>query len=104
MVHGVDRKKILVELNKQASKCSRTIQCLLQVHIAREDTKFGLSELELRALVTELDQFPNVEVVGLMGMATNTKDSNVINDEFNFLKNLLMNLVQRETGIRSVWG
>ena len=56
--------------------------------MAREDTKFGLSELELRALVTELDQFPNVEVVGLMGMATNTKDSNVINDEFNFLKNL----------------
>ena len=88
MVHGVDRKKVLVELNKQANKCSRTIQCLLQVHIAREDTKFGLSELELRALVSELDQFPNVDVVGLMGMATNTKDSNVINDEFTYLKNL----------------
>ena len=88
MIHGVDRKKVLVELNKQAVKNGRTIQCLLQVHIAEEDTKFGLSELELRELISELDQFPNAEVVGLMGMATNTKDFNVINREFAYLKNL----------------
>jgi pyridoxal phosphate enzyme (YggS family) len=88
MIHGVDRKKVLVELNKQAVKNDRTIQCLLQVHIAEEDTKFGLSELELRELISELDQFPNAEVVGLMGMATNTKDFNVINREFASLKNL----------------
>ncbi len=88
MIHGVDRKKVLVELNKQAIKNSRKIQCLLQVHIAKEDTKFGLSELELRELIGELEQFPNAEVVGLMGMATNTKDSNVINREFAYLKDL----------------
>lgn len=98
MIHGVDRKKVLVELNKQAIKNSRTIKCLLQVHIAKEDTKFGLSELELRELIGELEQFPNVEVVGLMGMATNTKDSNVINREFAYLKDLF-----DELGITRNW-
>ncbi len=88
MIHGVDRKKVLVELNKQAIKNNRTIQCLLQVHIAQEDTKFGLNELELRELIGELEQFPHAKVVGLMGIATNTKDSNVVHREFAYLKNL----------------
>ncbi|MAZ97077.1 MAG: YggS family pyridoxal phosphate-dependent enzyme [Flavobacteriales bacterium] len=88
MVHGVDRRKVLVELNKQAVKCSRTIKSLLQVQIASEDTKSGLSEGELRELVGQLDDFPNAEVVGLMGMATNTKDMNLVNSEFARLKDL----------------
>lgn len=88
MVHGVDRRKVLVELNKQAVKCSRTIKSLLQVQIASEDTKSGLSEGELRELVGQLDDFPNAEVVGLMGMATNTKDMNLVNSEFTRLKDL----------------
>ena len=82
LVHGVDRKKVLAELNKQAAKHGRTISCLLQMHIAKEDTKFGLDEGELREVLTELDQYPNVRVEGLMGMATNTSDVEVIGAEF----------------------
>jgi len=88
LVHGVDRKKVLVELNKQAAKHGRTISCLLQMHIAKEDTKFGLDEGELREVLTELDQYPNVRVEGLMGMATNTSDDEVISAEFAYLKSL----------------
>ena len=88
LVHGVDRKKVLVELNKQAAKHGRTISCLLQMHIAKEDTKFGLDEGELREVLTELDQYPNVRVEGLMGMATNTSDVEVIGTEFAYLKSL----------------
>ena len=88
LVHGVDRKKVLVELNKQAAKHGRTISCLLQMHIAKEDTKFGLDEGELRKVLTELDQYPNVRVEGLMGMATNTSDVDVVGREFAYLKSL----------------
>lgn len=88
LVHGVDRKKVLVELNKQAAKHDRTISCLLQMHIAKEDTKFGLDEGELRKVLTELDQYPNVRVEGLMGMATNTSDVDVVGREFAYLKSL----------------
>ena len=88
LVHGVDRKKVLVELNKQAAKHGRTISCLLQMHIAKEDTKFGLDEGELREVLTELDQYPNVRVEGLMGMATYTSDVEVIGAEFAYLKSL----------------
>ena len=88
LVHGVDRKKVLVELNKQAAKHGRTISCLLQMHIAKEDTKFGLDEGELREVLTELDQYPNVRVEGLMGMATYTSDVEVIGAEFAHLKSL----------------
>ena len=88
LVHGVDRKKVLVELNKQAAKHDRTISCLLQMHIAKEDTKFGLDEGELREILLELDHYPNVRVEGLMGMATNTSDVEVIGVEFAYLKSL----------------
>ena len=88
LVHGVDRKKVLVELNKQAAKHDRTISCLLQMHIAKEDTKFGLDEGELREILLELDQYSNVRVEGLMGMATNTSDAEVIGAEFAYLKSL----------------
>ncbi|HCP40738.1 MAG TPA: YggS family pyridoxal phosphate-dependent enzyme [Cryomorphaceae bacterium] len=88
LVHGVDRKKVLVELNKQAAKHDRMISCLLQMHIANEDTKFGLNEEELREILVELDQYPNVCVEGLMGMATNTSDAKVVSAEFAYLKSL----------------
>lgn len=88
LVHGVDRRKVLVELNKQAAKHDRVICCLLQIHIAKEETKFGLDQEELESILTELAEFPNVKVVGLMGMATNTKDEEVVNGEFAVLKSL----------------
>lgn len=88
LVHGVDRRKVLVELNKQAVKHHRVINCLLQVHIAKEQTKFGLDREELEGIISELAEFSNVKVVGLMGMATNTKDEEVVNSEFAALKAL----------------
>lgn len=86
LVHGVDREKVLKELNKQALKNKRTINCLLQVHIATEETKFGFSQEELMGLAERLQDFPNVNIVGLMGMATNTKETPQIQQEFEGLK------------------
>ena len=88
MVHGVDRKKVLVELNKQAAKNDRVIGCLLQVHIAKEQTKFGLDRIELDMLVKELSEYPNIRVHGLMGMATNTSEDEVVEEEFAALRGL----------------
>ena len=88
LIHGVDRRKVLVELNKQAAKHNRVINCLLQIHIAKEETKFGLDQDELDSIISELSDFSNVKVVGLMGMATNTKDEEVVDGEFKVLKSL----------------
>ena len=92
LIHGVDTHKLLLEIDKQAQKFNRTIQCLLQVHIAREETKFGFNEQELLEamdaihkykLMNELQQ---VEVVGLMGMASLTADGDQVQKEFKYLK------------------
>ncbi len=88
LVHGVDSLKLLKELNKQGKKHKRVIPCLLQMHIAREETKFGLDEQELQVLVAsnEFREFRNVQVRGLMGMATFTDKEEVIRKEFHELK------------------
>lgn len=90
LVHGVDSYKLLQEINKQAAKCNRVIGCLLQVHIAKEETKFGLDESEVVALMQllEANPLPHVAVKGLMGMATNTEDEEIIRGEFRSLKML----------------
>jgi pyridoxal phosphate enzyme (YggS family) len=95
LVHGVDREKVLKELNKQAIKNSRVIDCLLQVHIAEEDTKFGFDEKELLDIAIRLNEFANVNVVGLMGMATNTKDQTQIEKEFGGLNALFKTLKEK---------
>ena len=95
LVHGVDREKVLKELNKQAVKNERTINCLLQVHIAEEDTKFGFDKNELSELADHLKDFTNVNVVGLMGMATNTKDQAQIEKEFEGLNFLFESLKEK---------
>ena len=86
LVHGVDREKVLKELNKQGQINGRVISCLLQIHIAEEDTKFGFDYSECIELIGRLDEYKNVKVTGLMGMATNTKDQEQINMEFMGLK------------------
>lgn len=88
LVHGVDSLKLLLEIDKQAKKHDRTQQVLLQMHIAEEETKFGLSEQELTELI-ESDEFKslkNIEVKGLMGMATFTDNQKQIRKEFSYLK------------------
>jgi len=84
LVHGVDREKVLKELNKQAKKNNRVIDCLLQARIAKEDTKFGLefNELEQILFSSELKALEHVKIKGLMGMATFTNDKEQIASEF----------------------
>jgi pyridoxal phosphate enzyme (YggS family) len=88
LIHAVDSLKLLQEINKQAEKNNRIIDCLLQIHIAVEETKFGLSYEECSALLNSLQQnsLSNVRIVGLMGMATNTDDETKIKSEFQKLR------------------
>lgn len=88
LIHGVDSLKLLEEINKQAQKHNRVINCLLQIYIAEEETKFGLDEKELTTLLTSgtLQQLKNIQVVGLMGMATFTDNQSQIRKEFTHLK------------------
>lgn len=90
LIHGVDSLKLLKEVDKQAKKHNRTIDCLFQIHIAEEDTKFGLDEEELNSLIysKEFKEFKNIEITGLMGMATFTEDETQIRREFRHLKGL----------------
>ncbi|MEK6154306.1 YggS family pyridoxal phosphate-dependent enzyme [Flavobacteriaceae bacterium 3-367] len=88
MIHGVDSLKLLKEIDKQARKHQRVIDCLLQIHIAEEETKFGLSESELEELLhsEDLTELEHVRIVGLMGMATFTSDVGQVQKEFRYLK------------------
>jgi len=88
LIHGVDSLKLLQEINKQALKNKRVIDCLIQVYIADEETKFGLGYDEVIELLRseEYQQLKNVRIVGLMGIATNTKNEKQITIEFNELK------------------
>jgi pyridoxal phosphate enzyme (YggS family) len=93
LIHGVDSLKLLEEINKQALKNNRIIDCLLQIHIAEEETKFGLDEEELTTLLSS-DSFlkmKNIRIVGLMGMATFTDNQNQIKKEFTHLKSIFDN-------------
>ncbi|MEZ7515285.1 YggS family pyridoxal phosphate-dependent enzyme [Flavobacterium frigidarium] len=94
LVHGVESLKLLSEINKQALKNERSIDCLLQMHIAEEETKFGLDEKELLELINS-DSFKdlkNIRIVGLMGMATFTDNQNQIRKEFNELHSIFEKL------------
>lgn len=88
LIHGVDSFKLLKEIDKQAKKHNRTIDCLLQIKIAEEDSKFGMSSTEAKSLLTSEDfsALTNVSIVGVMGMATFTDDTNQIKQEFKRLK------------------
>lgn len=87
LIHGVDSYKLLAEINKQAAKAGRVIPCLLQIHIAQEETKFGFSTEECRAMLEEgqWHQLDHVQIAGVMGMATNTEDETQIKREFSTL-------------------
>jgi pyridoxal phosphate enzyme (YggS family) len=88
LIHGVDSFNLLKEINKQAEKNNRTIDCLLQVYIAKEETKFGLDENELTEIINQSTQLKNINLRGLMGMASFTNDSQKIKEEFHHLKNI----------------
>lgn len=90
LIHGVDSLKLLQEINKQALKHNRIIDCLLQIHIAEEETKFGLNEEELASLLSsfEFQELKNIRITGFMGMATFTENKEQIKKEFLHLKTI----------------
>lgn len=94
LIHGVDSLRLLAEINKQALKNNRIIECLLQVKIATEESKFGLSENEVLNLLAseEIKTFQNIKIVGLMGMATFTNNQEQLQKEFEMLKSIFDNL------------
>ncbi|WP_040279991.1 YggS family pyridoxal phosphate-dependent enzyme [Psychroserpens damuponensis] len=94
LIHGVDSLKLLKEINKQALNHNRTINCLLQIKIAEEDSKFGMSATEVRTMLSSEDfsELKNVCIKGLMGMATFTDDTNQIEQEFKKLTSIFNDL------------
>ncbi len=100
LLHGIDSEKLLMVVQKEGVKCERRIPCLLQVHIAEEETKFGFSEEELVMFLTEelVDSLTHVDVCGVMGMATYTDDEVQIRKEFAHLKAVFDNLKQTVFG------
>jgi len=101
LIQSVDSLKLLQEINKQAQKNNRIINCLLQVYIAREETKFGLDETDLDALIntnaTELPLLRNSRIVGLMGMASFTDDIEKVRTEFKYLKTIFDKYAKLQT-------
>ncbi|NQY06665.1 MAG: YggS family pyridoxal phosphate-dependent enzyme [Flavobacteriaceae bacterium] len=97
LIHGVNSLKLLNEINKQARKHDRVISCLLQIKIAEEDSKQGMSAEDARALLAseEFVTMKHVKICGLMGMATFTSDENQLRREFNYLNTIFVNLKQR---------
>ena len=89
LIHGVDSERLLIEINKQAKKNNRNIDCLLQFHIAKESTKFGFNMDEIYELFErkKLEELKNINIRGVMGMATFTENKLHIEDEFKQLKN-----------------
>ncbi|MBL7702854.1 MAG: YggS family pyridoxal phosphate-dependent enzyme [Ferruginibacter sp.] len=103
LIHGVDSFKLFDEINKQGAKLNRVINCLLQVHISNEETKFGFSPNELVQTIEtinkykQLNQYANANVIGLMGMASFTEDNDLIIKEFKSLKTIFDKYAQLST-------
>ena len=106
LIHGVDSLKLLQEINKQAAKNNRVIDCLLQVFIAEEESKFGLDEQELNEILEQVkndkENYKNIRIVGLMGMATFTENQNQIEKEFKHLKTIFDTITSRTDAINRV--
>ena len=90
MIHSVDSLKLLQEIDKQAKKNNRIIDCLLQVYIATEETKFGLDETEIATIINEVNnnKLPNISIKGFMAMASFTNDETLVRKEFQLLRNI----------------
>lgn len=84
LIHGVDSQKLLAAINKEAGKIQRTISCLLQVHVAKEETKHGFAADSLQGI--NAADYPNLKICGVMGMATFTDDESILQSEFTLLK------------------
>lgn len=97
LIHAVDSLKLLKEIDKQAAKHERVIDCLIQIKIAEEESKFGMSEADAKAIINseEIKTYNNIKIIGLMGMATFTDDRDQLSKEFGFLKSVFDALQQK---------
>ena len=97
MIHAVDTYKLLAEIDRQAAKAGRTISCLLEIHIAQEESKYGFSLQECRDMLDEgsWKGLKNIRICGLMGMATYTDDTDQIRNEFKTLHDFFLELKQK---------
>jgi len=102
LIHGVDSLKLLKEINKRAEQNNRVIDCLLQVHIASESTKFGFGLDEIDLVLIDARQFKNINIKGFMGMATFTDDKNQVSKEFASLKRLFYEMKNKNINILSI--
>lgn len=104
LIHGVDSFKLLKEINKQAKKHDRVIDCLFQIKIADEDSKFGMSANDASALFQsdEFSELKNIKIVGLMGMATFTDDMTQVENEFKFLKTTFDQLKTQNSELKTL--
>lgn len=104
LIHGVDSLKLLKEIDKQAKKHNRIINCLLQIKIAEEDSKFGMSAADAADLLasTAYTQLENIQIVGVMGMATFTNDTNQVQKEFQTLKTAFDNLQSTHPSLKII--
>jgi len=102
LIHSVDSLKILQEINKQALKNKRVIDCLLQIYIAKEKTKFGMDQIEAEELLLseELKKLQSIRIIGLMGMATNTDNLEQVRNEFRSLKTFYDKLQNRNHNLQ----
>ncbi|MBT7739702.1 MAG: YggS family pyridoxal phosphate-dependent enzyme, partial [Cryomorphaceae bacterium] len=88
LIHSLDRLSLAKEIDKNAKKENRSIDCLIQIKISNDESKYGLNPKLLDSFYIDLKQFENINIVGLMAMATFTKDQNLIADEFKKMENL----------------
>jgi len=97
LIHSVDSYRLLKQIDKEAKKADKKVSCLLQVHIAKEGTKFGWDIEELKSFIfgDEIKSMLNIHIIGLMGMATNTVEEEVVKEEFQTLKDLFDTLKLR---------
>ncbi|MCI4667722.1 MAG: YggS family pyridoxal phosphate-dependent enzyme [Bacteroidia bacterium] len=86
LIHSVDSEKLLQEIDKQAGKNDRVIDCLLQMNISDEDNKHGLGESDVEAILSHIDQYPNIRIKGFMGMAEFTDDAEIVRQQFRRLR------------------
>ena len=88
LIHSLDRLSLAKEIDKNARKENRSIDCLIQIKISNDESKYGLNPEQLDSFYTDLKEFKNINIIGLMAMATYTKDQNLIADEFKKMENL----------------
>ncbi len=105
LIQSVDSQRLLAEINKRAAQINRVVNCLCQVHIAREETKFGFSEEELWQTLNNLHyaNLPYIKIIGLMGMASNTNDQEQVRQEFRLLRSLFDEASRKISGPQIEW-